>query len=336
MTFPLPKTSLSPVENILMDTIACQAVMNAVRMRLFDHLETPADAPALAAALELKKEPLEALLDLLVHRELLRVDGKAYANTEMSGEYLVSTSPLYQGQALELQFQHNDALRQDLPAMLRGETPARDQTDAGWGENDIMEGTLQHALNGQLQKAVRFIAALPEFDSFRTMADIGGNHGHYSMELLERNPDLKSTILDLPHVIEPAAQRCRDKGFGERVTCEPFDLRENSLPDEAYDLVFTSHILYACKDTLEQVFRDIYQSLKPGGCFATHHFAPEGGASEHYKRNVELLTRLMGYDSHFLSYRELEKPLLAAGFKDLSHTFTGADGQTLLLVARKK
>lgn len=337
MSFPIPKTSLTPVENILMDAVTTQAVIDAVRMKLFDHLDkNPMDAHGLARAMELKPEPLEALLDLLAHRELLAVDGKSYANTAMTGEYLVSTSPLYQGKAIELQHKHNDSLRQGIAALLRGETDKRKQTDELWAETDMMEGTLQHALNGQLQLAVEFMSSLPGFQSLRTMADIGGNHGHYSMELIERNPNLKSTILDLPHVAEAAAKRCQSLGVEDRIACESFDLREDKLPGESYDLVFTSHILYGCKKELETFLRNVHESLRPGGYFASHHFAPEGGACEHYKRNVELLTRLVGYETHFLPREVLERTLRSVGFGDFNHTFTGSDGQTLLLVARKK
>ncbi|ADU63304.1 MAG: methyltransferase [Pseudodesulfovibrio sp.] len=336
MPFPTPKTSLAPVEHVLMESISAQAIIDAVRMNLFDHLSSqPMPAAVLAKAMELKTEPLEAMLDVLVDRHLLTLDGKIYANTEMTEEYLVSASPLYQGKALSLQHGHNELLRKSLPTLLKGGTMEREKTDESWAEADTMDGTLQHALNGQLQMAVAYLKELPEFASFRTMADIGGNHGHYSMELLEHNPDLTSAILDLPNVTAPAMQRCTALGYGDRITCEPFDLRSDELPEEAYDFVFTSHILYGCVDDLENVFRNIHRSLKAGGCFASHHLSREGGASRLYQTSVELITRLMGYKTHFLSGRDLEEPLTAAGFGNFTHTFTGCDGQTLLLVARK-
>lgn len=337
MPIPTPKTSLAPVESMLMDAVTSQAFIDAVRMNLFDHLsENPMRADTLAQIMGFKPEPLEALLDVLAHRKLLEADGKTYVNTHMTNEYLVSSSPLYQGKALELQCRYNDVLRQGISTLLKGGEMQREKTDERWAESEMMDGTLQHALNGQIQLAAEYLTSIPEFPSFRTMADIGGNHGHYSMELLAHNPELTSTIYDLPHVVEPAQKRCNDLGFGDRIACQALDLREDKLPETAYDFVFTSHMLYACRGTLDDVSKNIHQSLRPGGCFASHHLAPEGGASEHYKRNVELITRLVGYETHFLSRDELEKALSKAGFGDFTHTFTGTDRQTLLLVARKK
>lgn len=337
MPFPTPKTSLAPVECMLMDAVTSQAIIDAVRMKLFDHLsENPLSAEALAQIMDLKPEPLEALLDVLAYRELLEADGNTYVNTLMTDEYLVSSAPLYQGKALELQSRHNDTLRQGLPILLKGGEMQREKTDERWAEPDTMDGTLQHALKGQIQLAAEYLTSLPEFPSFRTMADIGGNHGHYSMELMAHHPELTSTILDLPHVVEPAQKRCNDLGFGDRITCHALDLREDNLPEAAYDFVFASHMLYAFQGNLLDAFKNIHHSLKPDGCFASHHFAPEGGASEHYKRSIELITRLLGYETHSLSRDELETALSKAGFGGFTHTFTGTDRQTLLLVARKQ
>ncbi|MUM78618.1 methyltransferase [Pseudodesulfovibrio sp. F-1] len=336
MPFPTPKTSLAPVENVLMEAISAQAIIDAVEMRLFDHLSRqPMPAASLAQTMQLKSEPLEAMLDILVERQLLTLDGKTYANTQMTEEYLVSSSPLFQGKALTLQQGHNEMIRKNLITLLKGGSMERDATDSKWAEADTMEGTLQHALNGQIQMAVAYLKELPEFASFRTMADIGGNHGHYSMELLAHNPKLISTILDLPQVIEPAMRRCSALGFGDRIACKPFDLRSDELPEAAFDLVFTSHVLYGCVDDMEKFFRNIHHSLKARGCFVSHHFSPDGGASRLYQTSVELITRLMGYKTHFLSGQVLKEALTATGFGNFTHTYTGCDGQALLLVARK-
>lgn len=341
MSFPVPNTSLAPIEDILMDTLTAQAVIDSVRMKLFDHLATaPMDTEALATKMGLQPKPLEALLDLLVYRDILEIDGATYTNTAMTAEYLVSTSPLYQGKALEMQHRHNETMTAGLEPLLRGEKPQRKQTDQMWAEYDAMAGTMQHTLNGQIQLATEFICSLPEFPSFGTMADVGGSHGQYSLELLMRNPKLESTLYDLPHVVPVSEQWCHSRNLPDelvqRMSFAPLDIREGRLPEDKYDFIFTSHILYGVNDQLETFLSGVYASLHKGGCFASHHLAPEGGASDHYKKNVQLMTRLMGYDTHFMSRERLESALKNAGFGDFSHTFTGMDGQTLLLVARKQ
>lgn len=336
MPFPTPKTSLAPVEDILMESFSAQSIIAALDMKLFDQLSHgPMSAAELAKVMGFKAKPVEALLDLLTHRKILEANGTGYTNSPMAEEYLLTTSPLYQGRAMAKQHAHNQLLQHDFTTLLKGEPARRQKTDDSWSKADTMDAMLQNAIKGQLQGAVNHLKELPEFPSFRTMADIGGSHGHYSMELMEHNPHLTSTIMDLPDVSEAASLRCKALGYAGRITCQPFDIRTDTLPEAAHDLVFISHMLYGCTDMLEAVFANIHQSLKPGGCFVSHHFAPEGGASKKYQTNIELITRLMGYDSHFITRTDLEGPLSRCGFSNMTHTFTGVDGQTLLLVARK-
>jgi SAM-dependent methyltransferase len=336
MPFPQPTTSFSPVENILCESVNAQAILHAARLNIFDHLEErPMDTDALAQKTGLAAKPLEALLDMLAGRGLLSKNDATYANTPMTSEYLVNTSPLYQGKAMELNERFYALVRDSMPEVLSGQSMERAETDKSWSTPETMDGTLQHALNGQLQMAVDFIAEMPEFPSMRTMADIGGNHGHYSMELLHRNPKLQSTLFDLEHVLEAAAKRCRANGYGDRVTCLPLDIRTDSLPDKAFDMVFTSHVLYACTPELDAVFKNIHASLKPGGCVVSHHFTQEGGASRLYRDTTEFIARLAGYETHHLSRNRLESSLRKAGFNEFEHTYTGCDKNTLLLVARR-
>ncbi|CCH48667.1 methyltransferase [Pseudodesulfovibrio piezophilus] len=336
MSFPNPKASLAPIENTLMEAVSAHAILDSIELGIFDHLnEAPLTAHGLAEKLGLKEKPLEALLDVLVTKKLLEHPGTEYANSLMAQEYMVSSSPLFQGAAMTMQARFNETMRQGFRNILKEGSLKRNEVDENWGEYETMLGTYQHALNGQIQGTTAYLAALPEFPSFRSMADVGGNHGQYSMELLERNPDLKSTLYDFPAVVSAASQRCKDRGFADRLTCTEFDLRADALPRDSYDLIFFSHILYGCKDDLHSIFTMAKNALKTGGCLVSQHFAPEGGASELYKTNVELLTRLLGYDTHFIARAELEDALLKTGFGQMEHTFTGVDGQSLLLIARK-
>ena len=334
MPYPHPQASLNPVETLLMGTVASQALLESVRMGLFDHLaQGPASAKDLALALDVKADPLESMLNMLVAYDVLEANGQGYANTAMANDFLVSTSPLFQDKALESQVQFNTGIQENIQPLLRGEEARRTHTDDGWSEPDTMAGTLQHAVSGQLQDAVDAVSGLPEFTSFSAMADIGGNHGQYSMELVDRNPGLSSTILDLPHVVEAAKDRCAAMGYNDRIQCRPFDLRQDKLP-ETYDLVFASHVLYANKENLDDLLARVHDGLNPGGCFASHHFSIQGDP-DRYAATVEFVTRLSGYATHFLDKEKLEAAMTRAEFSNLTHAYTGPDKRSLLVVGRK-
>lgn len=337
MPFPEPEHSFTDIETLFMQSITADAVLAAVDMKLFDHTHAkPVKAQALALTLNLLPEPLEAMLTMLTASGLLVATDEGFMNTPMIDEHLVSTSPLYRGDALLVRKMFENLVKQDMSALLKGEKNPPKHSGVRWADTRSIRSMLQHTLDGQLQGATEFLTGLPEFPSFRTMVDIGGNHGQYSMELLARNPELTGTILDLPEVAEAARKRCEEAGYGERIHCQPFDLNKDTLSENAYDLALTSHSLYMCIDRLDEVIGSIAASLRPGGCFASHHFSREGGLPEHHLATNEFINRLSGRKSHFLERDRLEGILSRNGFSDFTHIFTGKERQTLLLVARKK
>lgn len=262
-----PRTSFADVETVFMNVVGAQAIQEAVKMNLFDHIsQTPMTASELAEQHGIMSAPLEAMLDMFAAMGIVTREEDRFTTSDMADEYLVSTSPFFQGRALAVEFGFSKDLGEQLPTLLKGQSPAREQTDETWATRETMEGTLQHALGGQLQGAVEFLAGLPEFRDFRSMADIGGNHGQYSMELLDRNPSLGSTILDLPHVVPVSRERCAAQGYGDRIACRAFDMRNDELPEAAFDLIFTSHVLYGCVDNLDAFFTRVRTACPPAAC----------------------------------------------------------------------
>lgn len=331
-----PKTSFDLIETATMQVVGIQGLVEAAKLKLFDPMDGEVlGAEELAAQTGTEPAILSAMLDMFVSMGIVEKSDSGYTNSAVASEYLVSSSPFFQGKAISMMSAMCSVLGAELPLLLKGETQKRESTDKSWATQETMEGTLQHALDGQLQGAVEYISAVPEFKSFRKMADIGGNHCQYSMEFMKLNEHLDSTVFDLPHVVPAALERCENKGFAERVSCNAFDLRSEKLPQEAFDFIFSSHVLYGCLDMLDDLAESFYKSLNSGGVFASHHFAPECGATEIYRSSVNLVTRLSGYDAHFISRDQMEASLKKAGFVNMEHTVTGAAGRTLLLIARK-
>ncbi len=336
MNLQKPNTSFSHVETAAMQTVGVYGLIEAVKMNLFDHIDKDAlSADELAGKLGAAPAIMSAMLDLFVEMGIITSRDGGYKTNEMSSEYLVSTSPFYQGQGLTMEYEMCSQLSGQFSYILKGESPDREGSDEAWATQEMMEGTLQHALDGQLQEAVEYITSLPEFKGFRKMADIGGNHCQYSIELLKRNRSLSSTVLDLPHVVQASGERCSRLGFGDRIKCTGFDMRSGDLPDTGFDFIFSSHVLYGCIDMMGEFLDSVLRALNSGGVFVSHHYAPECSASPLYRTSVELVTRLCGYDTHFIPQEMLENELKKAGFVNLERTVTGSAKRTLLVVARK-
>src|SRR5207244_2696697 len=53
-----------------------------------------------------------------------------------------------------------------------------------------------------------------------TIVDVGGGNGTALISLLERQPELRGIVFDLPHVAEQAAERIRTAGLADRCRAE--------------------------------------------------------------------------------------------------------------------
>ncbi|BDQ33294.1 methyltransferase domain-containing protein [Pseudodesulfovibrio portus] len=331
-----PKSDFSFVETMLMQGVGFSAIMDSARMGLFDSLEQgPLTAAAVAGKLGLEEEPTEALLELLAGMQLVVSGPTGYANSLVAGEHLVSTSPFYQGKALELQSRFNDFVTLNLGRLLRGESDMREEVDDGWGSEDSMTGTLQHARLGGLQDTLALVRTLPDLNESGMLCDIGGNHGELSMSLLENYPGMTGELLDLPHVAEAVGGRIEKRELGGRLKPVGMDLRLERLGADRYDLALASHVLYGFVDDLEGVARMLYESLKPGGWFVSHHLNVAGDLDPNYTAVVQFITRVSGYKSHFIGKDHLEGALLKAGFTDILSCPAGKRRKGLLMAGRK-
>jgi SAM-dependent methyltransferase len=338
MLFPESKADFMPVNNLMIESVAPKAVMAAVDLKLFDRLSGRDMGPsALASESGLVAERLEPVLDILAALGLLSQDGGRYANTALAEEFLVSGSPMYQGDYLSVTTGFSTSIERSIGDLLSGKQTDREGTDHGWSVERIMDGTAQNALWGGAKGVADVAASLPDFASFRSMCDIGGNHGLYTLGILDRNPSLAGTIFDLPDVADQAARRCERLGYGERVKTVGMDFREEALPEASFDLAVTSHVLYAFRDDLPGALRKIADGLKPGGWFISHHYCGDCGPQSSLREAcLEMVTRLAGYPSHFIGRDQLGAALDEAGFDvPQFHAVPGRD-MNLITVARKR
>lgn len=331
-----PTTDFSGIQTVMMNTLAFQAILECVRVKAFDVFEArTVSAAEFAEQQGFQLRQTEGLLDMLSAYGLLEKTERGYSNTRLSSEHLVTTSAQYQGRSLELHSRFNASMISDMSGFLKGRPDARRSCDDNWALRDTLEGTAAHARLGALQDTVDFAAALPGFPSMRSMCDIGGNHGEFSMSLLARNPDLRGVVADLPEVTRTANEYIAEKGFADRLRAVPCDLRKDALPEDEYDLVLTSHVLYAFMDDLASLFVGIRKSLAPGGWFVAQHMDPDGGDPLEYSSTVNFCATMAGYETHQIGRDRLERELVGAGFAGFRCAPAGLRGGGLIVAAQR-
>jgi predicted transcriptional regulator len=330
-----PTQDINAIETMLMNGLAFKTIIAAAHAKIFDTLEQPKTAAELAEDMGFKESPAKSMLNLLAANGIVEKSDDKFRNSRIASEFLVSSSKLNQLKSLELFKRFHEAISEDIIGLLKGEIETRSIIDKSWGQQDSMDGTAEHAILGAIQDTVAFITELPEFSSMKQMCDIGGNHGEFSMALLNANPGLSGEIADFPHVAETSNQRIAQRGFSNRLKAFGCDLRKDSLGHEKYDLSIASHILYAFTDNMEQILKSVYDSLKPGGWFVTHHLNESGNFDPRYIAGVQFVTNLSGYKTHTLNADRLAAAMKEAGFKTTKSREVGI-GRTRLIVAAQK
>jgi ubiquinone/menaquinone biosynthesis C-methylase UbiE len=102
----------------------------------------------------------------------------------------------------------------------------------------------------------------------RAMLDIGGAHGHYSVALCRKHPNLRSTILDLPDAVAPSRPLLEREGMGQRVRHRAGSVLQEDLGVELYDLVFMANLAHHFDDaTNRKLAKRVERALKPGGTY---------------------------------------------------------------------
>lgn len=291
----------------------------AAYLDIFDQLEAPRPAAAVARRLSLDPRATEILLDALSATGWVRKSGRRYRNTPDASRFLVRGRPQYLGNNLKFQEIIWDAWGELRHSVKRG--GAVRPLDYWLLKHD---GFLQEYIRGMEDIArgpAEELARLVELGSPARMLDVGAGPGTYSLAFLRRNPGLEAVLLDLPETLKVTRDLLeRHPEFGPRIRFLPSDYRNCRLEPAAYDLILLSHVTHdEGIDTNRRLLSESYRALKPGGRIVIHDFMvspdrvrPEFGALF----SVHMLT----YTSSGRTYAAEEYAgwLRKAGFKRIA------------------
>jgi predicted O-methyltransferase YrrM len=200
----------------------------------------------------LEARPAVVLFTALKAMKLLSTAGDGRLQlTPMSREHLLSGSPFDVSDYIRLAAESPGV--KEMIARLRTNRPAEIASEKGAAfifregiesamEREASARSLTLALAGRAKNVAPSLARAVDLNSSRTLLDVGGGTGIYSIACLLANPRLRAIVWDRPDVLRVAGEMADAYGVADRIDLLPGDMFVDPVP--AADAMLISNVLH--------------------------------------------------------------------------------------------
>lgn len=266
----LPKEGVEPLYDMAHSAMKFHLLGTAIDLHVHDFFDTPQTAKSFSHSIDGDDELVEKFLNALVAMDLLVKQDSFYVNSAVASAYLVSAKPFFQGAMLKHMESSLESQWAQLGPRLK-DGPLQPAAGSGSAfDKALVRAMAQWALSGGVHHAVQVMTSLPEFAGARTLLDVGGGHGLYTVAFCQANPLLEGVVLDLPPVVEVAEQFIAEYEMGDRIKTISGDYAEVDWGGE-YDIIFAADVFFKAQDLMTPIVRKIGDALKDGGVFVSKH-----------------------------------------------------------------
>lgn len=298
---------LAGLRKIYLGFTASRVVLTANSLGVFERLEKPSSAQAVAKKIGADPRAVEILLDALTGLGLaVKTKDGRYRNSPVSRRYLVRTSPLYQGDIIR----HASSMWENFSALdevVKTGAPARRGRDH---ESFIMGmHNLTLLRTGDLIRAIGL-------KGVKTMLDLGGGPGTNAIAMAKQG--VKAAVFDLPETIAIARRVARREGARGLRFIEG-DFHSDSI-GSGYDLILISQIFHAYSPGENvALLAKCRNALNPGGRVVVQEFPiNDARTSPPHSAlfSVNMLVATQG--GRCYAPREMKQWLAKTGFRDIA------------------
>jgi len=203
------------------------------------------------------------LLDGCVALNLLQKTDDTYTNTPDSEMFLTSDSPAYLGQAIRYNRDVYEAWGK-LPELVRSGKPV-ENPEIHLGDDKERTRTFVLSMHGRALGIGRSVVPMLDLTGCKTLLDVGGGPGTYSVLMAQATPELNCTVLDLPGIVEVSAELIKEQNMQQRVKTLPGSYHSTPFPQNQDAVVFFGVLHQESPENICKLFTKAYNSLNPGG-----------------------------------------------------------------------
>lgn len=223
----------------------------------------PADAATLASALGLDERGARLLLDACVALDLLKKDGGSYTNTAESAVFLVPGSPGDLSGAIRYNRDVYQAWGK-LKLFVQSGKPV-EKPEVHLGQDQERTRTFVMSMHYRALAIGRAVLGELDLAGCRTLLDVGGGPGTYSVLIAQAHPGITCTVLDLPEVVAVAEGLIRQQGCADRVRTLAGDYRTSPFPAGNDAINFFGMFHQESPESIRALLKKAYEALNPGG-----------------------------------------------------------------------
>jgi 3-hydroxy-5-methyl-1-naphthoate 3-O-methyltransferase len=262
---------------------------------------------------------LRATLDAAVALKLLSLENERYGASEAMLDCLGrEDSPAYLGEWIGFLRALGGPLMELGEVIRTGVAPGTYFED---GEGDSAPAKrMTAAMDAYARTRGLELVDRLDFSQTRRLLDLGCGPGTYSMAIVERHPQVRATLLDLPGPIAEARQLARSRGMSERLEFVDIDARQFK-PELPFDTVLVSNVLHLVgPEDSPAVLAQCYEFLGPGGRLIVQaQFLNDDRTSPRWPTLLNLTQCVASEHGRNHTITETRRWMEQAGFRNIQH-----------------
>lgn len=268
-------TKAEEISDIAFGFMGSKALFAALHYNVFTSLSgNQMSVEETATATNLHPERTRTLLTALASLDLLCVENGKFSNSPAADAFLVKGAKYDFGDYLRLQVDRQMyGLLDQLELALANKLPDdATKSYADWfsdPEAAKIYSASQHS--GSLGPALGLSKSV-DLSNAKTLLDVGGGTGAFSITLCQTFPGLSATIVDFPNVATIGAGYIDAAELSNRIAYVPGDALDTAWPREQ-DVILMSYLFSGVPgERHEELIARAYDHLAPGGRILIHDF----------------------------------------------------------------
>jgi hypothetical protein len=288
-------------------------MLSGAELNLFSILNpAPLSAQEVASRIGADLRALIVLLDALSAIGLLVKQRGTYQCTTSVSPFLSEDAP-NSVLPMVLHAAHLWQRWSGLTDAVRGTRVSKDGVKSSQSAEDLR--AFIGAMDVIATPRAREIVAAVNPGSSKTLLDVGGALGTYTIAFLQAVPEMKATLFDKPEVVAMARERLSKAEVLNRVTLVPGDFYQDEFP-HGHDLAFVSAIIH--QNSLGQnldLFNKVLRSLNRRGRIIIRDHVMEPDRIHPKDGAIFAVNMLLGTPGgSAYTYEEIKTGLSQAGF----------------------